>query len=264
MAQDREDVSRDGLLKLYSAATDFARAEIALIVEAVLDDLRSRPTHDTFGDVAARHLWDEYCWSLKEGPFDDDISWGGMRFGSISDAFEDVVRAAIEAELEKRPKHALVFLSAKAIDECPDIDQEEALGNIWMDGIVSLVLEQLNERASSRRNLGLIGPERGELVPYEVEGGGMVWGVLSERGEASDLVASHCDALLDPKGDLSELAEEMLEAFMAAAADDDGTVLPLVLESFEDEFRTLAMEKDILPMLNETRATLFSLLDRCS
>jgi hypothetical protein len=262
MAEDREDVSRDGLLKLHFVAADFARAEIAMIVEAVLADLRSRPSHDTFGDVAARHLWDEYCWSLQEGPFDDDISWGGMHFGSISDAFEDVVRGSIQAEVEKRPKHVLVFLSAKAVEEDADIDEEDALGrSIWMDGIVSLVLEEVNRRAS-RRNLDLIGPERGELVPYEVEGGGMVWGLLSERGEASNLVASHCDTLLDPQGDLSELAEEMLEAFMAAAANDDGMVLPLVLENFEDELRTLAMEKDLLPMLNEMRASLFALLDR--
>ena len=262
MAEGRPDVSRDGLLKLHSAAADFARAEIAMIVEAVLDDLRSRSTHDTFGDVAARHLWDEYCWSLQEGPFDDDINWGGMRFGSLSNAFEEVVRGAIQAEVEKRPKHALVFLSVKAIEEDADINQEEAFGSIWMAGIVSLVLEQLNQRAASRCNLGLIGPERGELIPYEVEGGGMVWGVLSERGEASDLVASHYDTLLDPQGDLSGLADDMLEAFMAAAADDDGTVLPLVLESFEGELRTLAMEKDILPMLCEMRASLLALLDR--
>lgn len=261
MAEDREDVRRDEWLKLHSAASDFARAEIGMIVEAVLDDLRSRPTHDTFGDVAARHLWDEYCWSLQEGPFDDDIGWGDMRLGSISDAFEDVVRGAIQAQLEKRAKHALILLSAKAIEEDDDIDEERALGSIWIDGIVSLVLEEVNRRAS-RRNLDLIGPERGDLVPYEVEGGGMVWGVLSERGEASDLVASHCDTLLDPQGDLSTLAEEMLEAFMAAAAADDGTVLPLVLENFEDELRTLAMEKDILPMLSEMRDSLLALLDR--
>lgn len=261
MAEDHIEVSEDGFLRLKSAAEDFARAEIAVIVEAVLDELRARSAHDTFGDVAARHLWDEYCWSLQEGPFDDDMGWGDVRIGSISNAFEDLVRGSIQTEVEKRAKHALIFLSAKAIEEDDDIDEEDALGSIWIDGIVSLVLEEVNRRAS-RRNLDLIGPERGESIPYEVDGGGMVWGVLSERGEASDLVASHCDTLLDPQGDLSELAEEMLEAFMAAAADDHGTVLPLVLDSFEDELRTLAMEKDILPALNEMRASLLALLDR--
>ena len=263
MTEDTTDVSLDGLMRLQSAAYDFANAEAKRIVRAVIEDMCKRPAEGLFGDVAARHMWDEYCWSLQEGPFDYDMGWDDVQLGSLSGAFDGMVRAVIEAEIDKLPRHAQVFLSAKAFDEDVDTDEEEALGSIWIDGIVSLVLEQVDGRAS-RRNLDLIGPERGELVPYEVEGGGMVWGVLSERGEASDLVASHCDVLLDPQGDLSELADDMLEAFMAAAADDGGTVLPLLLESFEDDLRTLAMEKDILPALDEMRASLLSLLDRRS
>ena len=41
MAEDRVEVSRDGLARLQSAAEDFARAETARIVGAVIDDRRS-------------------------------------------------------------------------------------------------------------------------------------------------------------------------------------------------------------------------------
>lgn len=261
MSEDRVEVSQDGLTRLQSAAGDFARAEVNRIAGAVVDDLRSRPANDTFGDVAARHLWDEYCWSLQEGPFDDDMGWDDVRLGSLSGAFEDVVRASIQTEVEKLPKHALVFLSVQAFEEDADSDEEEAVGSIWIDGIVSLVLDEVTSRAS-RRTLDLIGPHRGDVIGYEVQGSGMVWTVLSDRGEALDLIASHCDALIDPEGDLSDLAGEMVEAFMAAAAEDDeGAVFSVFLEHFEDELRTLVRAKDVVPALKGMRAALLSRLD---
>ncbi|MGS4943930.1 hypothetical protein ACVDG3_00495 [Meridianimarinicoccus sp. RP-17] len=246
---------------MQSAAEAFARAEVDRIAGAVVDDLRARPANDTFGDVATRHLWDEYCWSLQEGPFDDDMGWDDVRLGSLSGAFEDVVRASIQTEVEKLPRHALVFLSARAFEEDDDNDEDESLGGIWIDGIVSLVLDEVNSRAS-RRTLDLIGPHRSDVIGYEVEGSGMVWSVVSDRGEALDLIASHCDALIDPEGDLSDLADEMVEAFMAAAAEDDeGAVVSVFLEHFEDEVRTLVREKDVVPSLEDMRAGLLDRLD---
>jgi hypothetical protein len=261
MAEERVEVSPDGLVRLESAAADFARAEIVGIVGAVIDDLRSRPALGTFGDVATRHLWDEYCWVLQKGPFDDDMSWDSVRLGSLSSAFDDLVRAAIQTEVEKLPRHALVFLSVRAIEEAADSDEEEDVGSIWVDGIVSLILDKMNARAS-HRNLDLIGPHRGDVISYEIEGSGMVWSILSDRGEAMDVIARHSDALLDPNGDLSELAQEMVEAFMAAAAEDDeGAVFPEFLKRFEDQVRSLVRENDVVPSLKDMRAALLERLD---
>lgn len=176
MAEEAVNVSGDGLARLQSAAAEFARAEIARIVEAVLVDLRSRPAVGTFGDVTARHLWDEYCWALQEGPFDDDMDWDEVRLGSLSGAFDDLVRTSIQTELEKLPKHALVFLSVQAFEEDADSDEEEEIGSIWVDGVVSLVLDEVNARAS-RRNLDLIGPHRGDVIGHEIEGSGMVYSI---------------------------------------------------------------------------------------
>jgi len=78
MAEKQVTVSQDGLARLQSAAADFARTEIARIVQAVIDDLRSRPAIGIFNDVAARHLWDECCWALQEGPFDGDEVLGNV------------------------------------------------------------------------------------------------------------------------------------------------------------------------------------------
>lgn len=260
---DREtiEVDREGFVRLQSATTDFARAEITRIVVAAIDDLRSRPANGSFGDVAARHLWDEYCWSLQEGPFDDDIGWDDVNFGSFSDAFDDLLRAVIHSEVEKLPKHTQIFLSTRAYEADVDCDEEEFLGSIWMDGIVSLVLDEVNSRAS-RRTLDLIGPDRRDVIGYEVDGSSMVWSVLSDRGEATDLLSIHCDALIDPEGDLSDLADEMVEAFMAAAAEDDqGEVFSVFLERFEDDVRTLVRDKDVLPSLEDMRAGLLDRLD---
>lgn len=260
MTEDMTEVSLDGLLRLQSAASDFASAEAKRIVHAVIEDLRGRSAQGMFGDVAARHMWDEYCWSLQEGPFDDDMGWDDVRLGSLSGAFEGMVRAVIEAEIEKLPRHAQVFLSAKAIEDDLDMD-EDALGSIWLDGMVALIIEGVNSEASGR-NLDLIGPARGDVIGYEVEGSGTVWSVLSDRGEAMDLVQSHVDELIDPDGDLSELAAEIVDAYIAAAREEaDGTTVSEFFDNFEDQIRDLLTERDVLPALEDMRAGLLERLD---
>lgn len=112
------------------------------------------------------------------------MGWDDVSLGSLGGAFDDVVRGAIQTEVEKLPKHALVFLSVHAFEEDTDSDLEDALGRIWIDGIVSLVLDELNTRASNR-NLDLIGPDRGDVIGYAVDGSGMVWSVLSDRGRGA-------------------------------------------------------------------------------
>lgn len=262
MAEERVEVSQNGFARLQSAAADFARTEIARIVQAVIDDLRSRPALAIFGDVAVRHLWDEYCWALQEGPFDDDMGWDDVRLGSLSGGFDDVVRGSILTEVEKLPRHAQVFLSALAFAENAESDKEECLGSIWIEGIVNTVLEDVNQRAS-QRNLDLIGPHRADVIGYEIEGSGTAWTVLSNRGEAMDLIAGHADAIIDPDGDLSELAEEMVDAFMAAAKESaDGAVFLNFLDRFEDKVRSLVRENDVLPSLEDMRAALLEQLDK--
>lgn len=260
MTDDMTEVRLDGLVRLQSAAHDFAAAEAKRIVGTVIEDLRGRPAQGMFGDVAARHMWDEYCWSLQEGPFDDDIGWDDVRLGSLSGAFEGMVRAVIEGEIENLPRHVQVFLSAKAIEDDLDMD-EDALGSIWLDGMVALIVEGVNSKAS-RRNLDLIGPARGDVIGYEVEGSGTVWSALSDRGEAMDLVQSHVDEMIDPEGDLSELAAEMVDAYIAAAREEaDGTTVTEFFDNFEDQIRDLLTDRDVLPALEDMRAGLLERLD---
>ncbi|WP_257168739.1 hypothetical protein [Bradyrhizobium sp. SRS-191] len=260
MAVERADVGGQAMARLEAAAVDFARAEIERIVESVIDDLRSRPAFGTFGDVAARQLWDEYCWFLQKGPFDDDLSWDSVRLGSLSTAYEDAVRAAIQAEVEKLPRYALLFLNLEAIEGAAY--GEEDIGRAWDSIVVSRILNDVNARASNRI-LDLIGPDREDVLCYQIEGAGEVWSILSDRGEVMDIIARHSDALLDPKGDVSELAQEMVEAFMAAAADDDeGALARKLLERFGDEVRSLVRDKDVVPSLMSMRAVLLDRLDR--
>lgn len=196
MIEDMTDHEDESLIRLHSAACDFATAEAKRIACAVIDDMRRRPAQGFFGGLAARHMWDEYCWSVQEGPFDQDMGRDYVPLGSLSDAFEGLIRAVIEGEIEKLPHHVQVFLSAKAIVDNPDAD-ESMLGWTSLDGMVELIIEDVNSEACGR-NLDLIGPFRAEAIGHLITGQGAVWSALADRREAIDLVASYVDEMIDP------------------------------------------------------------------
>ena len=260
MTEEMVQVRLDGLVRLQSAAKDFARPEIIRIAEAVIADLRSRPAVGCFGDVAARHMWDEYCWARQAGSFDDDIGWDEVRLGSLSGNWDNTIRAFGSSEVEKLPQHALIFLSAYALKEDADSDEAGSFGSIWVDGIVDMVMKEINHRAS-QRNLDLIGPHHGDVIGYEIQGAGMVWSALSNRGEAMDLIASHADTMIDPDADLSGLAAELVEAFIAAANEDaEDSILAAFLDRFGNDVSSLLLEQDVLPSLDVMRGALIKRL----
>jgi hypothetical protein len=178
----------------------------------------------------------------------------------MSGAFAGMVRALIEAEIEKLPRYIQVFLSAKAIEDDFDMDKD-ALGSVWLDGMVALIIEGVNSETSNR-NLDLIGPERGDVIGSELEGSGTVWSLLSDRGEAMDLVQSHVDEMIDVDGDLSELSAEMVDAYITAAKEEaDATTMLDFFDNFEDQIRDMLTERDVLPALEDMRARLLERLD---
>lgn len=251
MTEEMVQVNLAGLRRLQSAAEEFARPEIIRIAESVIGELRSRSAIGIHGEVAARHMWDEYCWSLQEDPFDDEAASN----------WDETVRAFVSCEVVKRPKYALIFLSAHAFQENADSGEKETLGNIWIDGIVNVAMEEINNRAS-RRELSLIGPQRADVIGYEIEGSGMVWSVLSARDEALDVISSHVDSMIEPDADLSDLAAALVEAFIKAANEEaEDSVLSEFIERFEGDVRSLLLENDVLPALEDMRAALIEQLD---
>jgi hypothetical protein len=72
-----------------------------------------------------------------------------------------------------------------------------------------------------------------------------------------DLVRAHVDTMIDPNGDLSLLADEMVEAFlMTADEDEDGYFFRQLVEHFEEKFRSMIKELDVLPSLETMRRKL--------
>jgi hypothetical protein len=259
MADEKVEISRDSLSRLQSAAQDFARAEIDRIECVIIEEMRSRTSIGAFGGVCARHVWDEYCWALQEGPFDVPTIIDATNFGSLSDGFDDLVHALIVAEIERLSSHQQIFLSALAFAEDADMDEEDNLGCIWVDGIVNVVAKAVNERAS-RRNLELIGPDRADTIGYEIQGTGFVWSAL-DRSLAMDLVRTHVDSMIDPHGDLSLLADEIVEAYLTEAKDEDGGAFSMLVEHFGERIRSMIMEQDVLPSLEDMRRKLLKAWD---
>jgi hypothetical protein len=254
-------VSSDGLTRLQSAIFDFARVEVASITQAVIGDLCSRPATGIFEEVMARHLWDEFCWELQEGPFDADMSLGGLRIGSLSGSFDDLLQASIIRCIERVAPYSKVLLSSLAFEEDDDSNEAHSLGNVWIDGIANLIIGQLNGRAS-QRNLSLIGPDRVDAIGYEISGSGVVWSVLSDRDEAMGLISLYADALIKPDGDLSELVDAMVDAFMATANENAEEAVCDLLGSFGEQVRSMLRDNDIIPSLHAMRASLLLQLDQ--
>lgn len=83
MVDKTEKVSRDGFVRLQSAATEFARGEIKRLAQVVIEELRTLPANDSFGDVAARHL----SARIAATPLDTRskaTAWSGPRFPSAA------------------------------------------------------------------------------------------------------------------------------------------------------------------------------------
>lgn len=207
---------------LRTTALHWAEPELERAARAVIADLTKRPALGTFGDLAARHLWDEYCWNHQEGPFGDDLGWDGVSLGSSAAAFEDLALTAAMAELEGLPRHVLALLSALASELSTDLeewDEPMSPGTVWPDALAKLVVEKVNAFAS-RRSLDLIGPNRSECIRSETKGGGIVWDFLAERGEAWDIAVEYVDDLVDPESDLEPLADALVEGFISAAGSE--------------------------------------------
>src|SRR5262249_14044828 len=128
----------------------------------------------------------------------------------------------------------------------------------------SAILEEV-KRQASRRNLDLIGPDRNEVISYEIGGSGMVWSLLRDRDEGMDLIAGYTDKMIDPDGDLSKIADEMADSFINAvkeqAEEAEGTVFAEFFERFEKDIRSLVREKEVLPTLEDMRGALLERLD---
>lgn len=207
---------------LRIASIHWAKPEVERAARAVIADLTKRQALRVFGDLAARHLWDEYCWNHQEGPFGDDLDWDGVSLGSFASAFEDLVSTAAMAELDGLPRHVLALLSALAIELSTDLeewDEPMTPGTVWPDALAKLVVEQVNVVAS-RRCLDLIGPNRADCLRFEASGKGIVWAYLAERGDAWDIAAVYVDDLVDPESDLQPLADALVEGFISAAGSE--------------------------------------------
>ena len=266
MTDPRSSEDDDAFEMLSKAVTAFARDEITRLAGATIADLRGREPVGIFdADVAARHMWDEYCWGLQEGGYDDDIEFSGVNLGSIAGGWRAMARSIAGGEIEKLPRNLRTLLSAGALDMDPGRYAEDWRGGIYLDAIIDAVLEEVDAHASHVR-LDLIGPDRTDVVPYEIVASGCVWGALSELGSGHDLIAEHVDTLIDPKADLTKVAEQAVDAFISAAQDADGQsegiVLSHLIEHFEHQIRGLLLEYDALPALEDMRGQIDQMLDK--
>ncbi|MGE6531445.1 hypothetical protein ACQKEM_21000 [Pseudomonas sp. NPDC077382] len=234
--------------RFVQAACAAAATEMEKLVQATISTLRGMDATGMFGDVAARHLWDEYCWQLQEGPYDhDDIG-----FGSTSRNFGDVLDAVIAGALDELPQHTLLFLSIYTRKDLDAENESDSIGGISRDDIASAVRERVS-RAAARRNLDVIGPYRGDVIPMEISLDGLAGEALSEVGEQSDFLSEHVDQMLEGgASNISDISHALLERYVELIhEDEDGALLAALFDRFENDIRALVLGKDIRPAVED-------------
>jgi hypothetical protein len=130
-------------------------------------------------------------------------------------------------------------------------------GYIWIDAIAVVLMEEIQERATGR-DLDMIGPNRADAIGYEVKGQGVVGSTLSNKDEAFDLLSRHADAMTIPIPTYLSWLVRWWIPLLLLKEEADGSASSGLLEKFEDEIRTLLLEKDkdIGPTLQEMRSGL--------
>src|SRR5690606_25787779 len=145
----------------------------------------------------------------QEGPYNDDLHG----FGSISEGFEDVLNAALEAELDKIPKHVLLFLSIYSRNEVGTDAGYNNIREFSRDNIAAAVRARVDEIAS-RRNMERCGPLGGDCISMEISIGRLAGKALSDAGECSDVGAEHAEQLIwGDSDDIAQVAKELLERY---------------------------------------------------
>jgi len=258
MNNDTTEVPSDAYDRFVHAARAAAAPELDKLVQATIVALRGMDAVGLFGDVAARHLWDEYCWQLQEGPYDDD----DVGFGSTSGNFEEVLDTVIAGALNELPAHTLMFLSIYTRNDIGDADDPDHIGSISRDAIAAAVLECVNE-AASRRNLDFIGPYRGDVIPMEISLHGLAGDALSDAGETTDFLSEWVDQLLaGGADDMAHISHALLDRYMELLREDeDGRLLSSLLDRFEKDIKALVLEKEIRPTVEDAVGQLEGALD---
>ena len=244
--------------RFVQAACAAAATEMEKLVQATISTLRGMDANGMFGDVAARHLWDEYCWQLQEGPYDND----DFGFGSTSDNFEEMLDGVIAAAIDALPQHTLLFLSIYTRNDLDAESDSDSIGGISRDDIASAVLERVS-RDAARRNLDFIGPYRGDVIPMEISLGGLAGEALSEVREQSDFLAEHLDQILEGgASNISDISHALLERYVELIHEDgSGALLTELFERFESDIRALVLERDICPAVEDAIGQLEKMLE---
>lgn len=255
---DTTEIDTADYERFIAAACAVAEPELEKLVQTTIASLRDMDAVGLFGDTAARHLWDEYCWQLQEGPYDDD----DFGFGSTSRNFDEVLDTVIAGALEELPKHTLLFLSIYTRNDADGANDPENIGGISHDDIAAAVLERVRQ-AASQRNLDFIGPYRGDVIPMEISLGGLIGKALSEVGETSDFLSEYVDELVaGGEDDIIKISHALLERYMELLhEDEDGLLQSALRDRFDKDIRALVLEQDILPAVEDAVGQLQWALD---
>lgn len=252
-----EHVSKQEI-RILAAARNAAQAQVHQIVREVIAAMQDMDPVGLVGDVLARHVWDEYCWQLQDGPYDSD----DIGFGSTAQNFHLTAVTFIDGELEKIPPAAKQLLAAYICEEGGLCDGCEAC-DCTSEEIKTFVLERVDTIAASRR-LELLGPDRADVISYDHNLGGIVGKAFSESGEHAELLSLHADDLISgdslaQKRVCAELLDHYMELLNAASADSDA--LTELLTRFDAEIRTLVLEKELRPQVEDLVGQLQETLD---
>ncbi len=144
MKRDGKDEPFD---RFFSAAlhalSNFAEQEYRALARKVRYDLRRYPPSFIYGeDFRPRHLWDEYCFEVQEGPT-SQLEW----------SWERTIQPHVMHRLEMLPSTVAVLLtmaSQRTLDELDHQDGKMQSDELISRGIWSALRELADDDATRR------------------------------------------------------------------------------------------------------------------
>jgi hypothetical protein len=137
---------------VFDAAQRFADARFAALAAIIVDRMKDMPPTKIYGDVRNfRSLWDEYCFEIQAGPFDNPSQeMLGGPIDLMTSMWDPTVDTWIAGDVEAMPKAEVLLLRVVAEHQSDELDEPSGPPLTKYDPLCRVVRSLIDTQATER------------------------------------------------------------------------------------------------------------------